>query len=94
MKAHFQLGQAQIALHSEAEALASAKTAHQLCVEEIHVGGKGGSSIGPITELVLRCKKELWEVREERRLRERGGLLEEVLKGVEGDEKREEVRRV
>ena len=64
MKAHFQLAQAQIALHYAEDALESARTAHTLCVEEVVAGGKGGSSIGPITELVLRCKKERWEERE------------------------------
>jgi STIP1 family protein 1 len=78
MKAHFQLAQAQIALHHEREALNNAKIAHALCVEEIHIGGKGGSSIGPITELVLKCKKEDWEKRESERLASRNGLLYEL----------------
>lgn len=78
MKAHFQLAQAQIALGRESEALKNAKIAHSLCVEEIHVGGKGGSSIGPITELVLKCKKEDWERRETERLTLRNGLLYEL----------------
>jgi len=86
MKAHFQLAQAQIALHDPAPALESAKLAHKLCVDEVITGGKGGSSIGPITELVLRCKKEAWEVRETERERKRGGLLGEVLEGLRRDE--------
>jgi hypothetical protein len=97
MKAYFQLAQAQIALHKSEEGLKSAREAHRLCVEEIYIGGKGGSSIGPITELVLRCKKEDWERREDERLKLRGGLLEELvgLVGKEGDEgKVEELRRV
>ncbi|PMD47157.1 U-box-domain-containing protein [Hyaloscypha variabilis F] len=85
LKAHFQLAQAQIALHHPSEALESAKIAHALCVEEVIVGGKGANNIGPITELVLRCKKELWEVREEERLRGRGGLLSELIAGLERD---------
>jgi STIP1 homology and U-box containing protein 1 len=85
MKAYFQLAQAQIALHSPSSALESSKMAHKLCIDEIVAGGKGGGSIGPITELVLRCKKELWEQREEERVRKRGGLLEDCVKGLERD---------
>jgi STIP1 family protein 1 len=85
MKAYFQLAQAQIALHNPEEALESAKMAHKLCIDEVVSGGKGGSSIGPITELVLRCKKERWEVREEERIRRRGGLLRELIRGLERD---------
>jgi STIP1 family protein 1 len=85
MKAYFQLAQAQIALHNAEEALESAKIAHKLCVDEVISGGKGGSSIGPITELVLRCKKERWEEREEERLRRRGGLLGDLIRGLERD---------
>jgi STIP1 family protein 1 len=97
MKAYFQLAQAQIALYDAESALNSAKEAHRLCVEEIAVGGKGGTSIGPITELVLRCKKEDWERREGERLRARGGLLEGLVgflekEGREGEV--EELRRV
>lgn len=36
-----------------------------------------------ITNLVLRCKKEWWEKREEKRLRDRGGLLEELVGDLE-----------
>ncbi|PVH83261.1 U-box-domain-containing protein [Cadophora sp. DSE1049] len=61
MKAYFQLAQAQIALGDPSSALTSAKKAHEFCVEECMSGGKGASSIGPITELVLRAKKEDWE---------------------------------
>ncbi len=91
MKAHFQLAQAQVALQHQGEALKNAKIAHELCVEEIHKGGKGASSIGPITELVLRCKKEDWERREEERLKRRGGLLVELEEDFE-HKKRHEVR--
>jgi STIP1 family protein 1 len=97
MKAYFQLAQAQIALNKSEEGLKSAREAHRLCVEEIYIGGKGASSIGPITELVLRCKKEDWERREDERLKLRGGLLEELvgLLGKEGDwGKAGELRRV
>ncbi|KAG0649410.1 RING-type E3 ubiquitin transferase CHIP [Hyphodiscus hymeniophilus] len=101
MKAYYHLAQAHIALGRPSEALASSRKAHAFCVEEIHRGGKGASSIGPITELVLRCKKEDWEEREDVRLRGREGLLGEVVEAlgkgdsVEGTRgKIEEVRRV
>lgn len=83
MKAYFQLAQAQIALHHTAAALSSARQAHAFCVEEVVSGGKGGSSIGPITELVLKCKKEDWERREREREGEREGLLGDVVRGLE-----------
>ncbi|KAH7391551.1 U-box domain-containing protein [Cadophora sp. MPI-SDFR-AT-0126] len=83
MKAYFQLAQAQIALGDPSSALASAKKAHEFCVEECISGGKGASSIGPITELVLRAKKEDWERREDERLRGMEGLLGEVVRGLE-----------
>lgn len=93
MKAHFQLAQAQIALHRLPEALKNAKIAHELCVEEIHVGGKGGTSIGMITELVLKCKKEDWERRESERLAGRNGLLYELEDALR-EKKGEELRRL
>lgn len=83
MKAHFQLAQAQIALHHAESALDNAKIAHKLCVDEVVSGGKGGSSIGPITELVLRCKKERWEEHEDERLRAIPGLLSDVIRSLE-----------
>jgi len=83
MKAYFQLAQAQIALGDPSSALTSAKKAHEFCVEECVSGGKGASSIGPITELVLRAKKEDWERREDERLKGMDGLLAEVVMGLE-----------
>ena len=78
MKAYYFLAQAQIALHQSAAAVSSAKEAHRLCVEEVHKGGKGASSIGPITELVLKCKKEDWDAREIERLSRQTGLAREL----------------
>ncbi|CZT06285.1 related to CHIP protein (carboxyl terminus of Hsc70-interacting protein) [Rhynchosporium agropyri] len=89
MKAYFQLAQAQIALSDSTAALTSAKKAHELCVEECINGGKGASSIGPITDLVLRAKKEDWERREDERVRGMGGLLRDVVKGMEESRDRE-----
>jgi STIP1 homology and U-box containing protein 1 len=79
MKAYFYLAQAQIALHNSAEAVKSARKAHELCVGEIEGGGKGGASLGVITGLVLRCLKEDWERREEERIRGLEGTLEGVV---------------
>lgn len=78
MKAYYFLAQAQIALHQSAAAVLSAKEAHRLCVEEVHKGGKGASSIGPITELILKCKKEDWDARETQRLSRQTGLAREL----------------
>lgn len=87
MKAYYHLAQAQIALHQTSAALESSKQAHRYCVEEIHRGGKGGSSIGPITELVLKCKKEWWEEQEEERLKRMPGLFAELVGGLEQKKK-------
>ncbi|CAD6499952.1 BgTH12-04057 [Blumeria graminis f. sp. triticale] len=89
MKAYFQLAQAQLALDSSFDALLSAEKAHKLCLHEIQVGGKGGSSIGPITELVLRCKKINWERKECEKEKKRCKLLAEVISGLEGSRDRE-----
>lgn len=62
-------------------------------MEEIHVGGKGGTSIGMITELVLKCKKEDWERRESERLAGRNGLLYELEDALR-EKKGEELRRL
>jgi STIP1 family protein 1 len=88
MKAYYFLAQAQIALSSPQSALASAKKAHELCVQETYRGGKGASSIGPITELVLRAKKEVWEMREREREDKRGGLVNKMIRLLEKDAER------
>lgn len=85
MKAYYYLAQAQIALHDSADAVKNARRAHALCVKEIEGGGKGGASLGVISQLVMRCLKEDWERREEARLRG----LEGTLKGVVGALERE-----
>lgn len=63
--------------------MVSAKKAHKYCVQEVESGGKGGGSLGVITELVLRCLKEDWERREEERLAGRKGLLSEIVGTLE-----------
>jgi STIP1 family protein 1 len=83
MKAHYYLAQAQIALHSTADAVVNAKLAHKFCVKEVESGGKGAGSLGVITELVLRCVKEDWERREDERLAGRKGLCGEVVASLE-----------
>lgn len=93
MKAHFQLAQAQIALHHEKDALESAKKAYDLCMEEVTLGGKGASSLGPITELVHKCRKEEWEGRERERLRNENSLLGELIRDLE-EKKLQEVSRL
>jgi len=82
MKAYFQLAQAQLALHQLPIALKSSLTAHKFCVEELQAGQKGGNSIGSITELVLRCKKEDWE-RRERERRPEGEVEREIVRSLE-----------
>lgn len=89
MKAHFQLAQARIALHQEKEALESAKKAYELCMEEVIRGGKGASSLGPITELVHRCRKEEWEAREREKVRNDSTLLGELVRDLEEKRDRE-----
>ncbi|CZR62562.1 related to CHIP protein (carboxyl terminus of Hsc70-interacting protein) [Phialocephala subalpina] len=93
MKAHFQLAQAQIALHHEKDALESAKKAYELCMEEVMHGGKGATSLGPIMELVRRCRKEVWEGRERERTRTEKGLLGELVRDLE-DRRDVEVQRL
>lgn len=77
MKAYYYLAQAQIALHHPNEALSSALRAFELCVKS------QDKSIAAITALVLRCKKEKWEVRERQRLRGRNTLLDQLVEGLQ-----------
>lgn len=85
MKAYFLLAQAQLELHHPNEALASALTAYELCT-----GVRGQtSSAFTIANLVLRCKQEKWELRERQRLRQKGGLLSDLLERMESDRQRD-----
>lgn len=56
--------------------------AREHCIKDMPIGGKGlvgsGKSLPLILELGLRCRKEGWEKKEERRRRDRGYLLGEV----------------
>lgn len=70
MKAHYYLAQAHLALRNFDDALAHALRAHQLCTDK---------SLESITQLVLRCKKDRWEDKERRRLREGSALESQML---------------
>ncbi|KAI9821206.1 MAG: hypothetical protein M1827_003940 [Pycnora praestabilis] len=72
MKAYYYLAQAQLAMRHPNEALSSALTAYEICIQ------KGDSSAGNISALVLRAKKEKWEAREKERIRRRSTLLAEL----------------
>ena len=72
MKAYYYLSQAQMALQHPNEALNSALTAYDLCLKT------GDASVNNISALVLRAKKEKWEVRERDRIRRRDALLDEL----------------
>ncbi|KAK4989389.1 hypothetical protein LTR50_003265 [Elasticomyces elasticus] len=78
-KAYFQLAQAQLALHHPHEALSSALTAydHVLHPTPSNVA-KSASSIMPISNLVLKCRKAKFAARERERLRRRGDVLAEL----------------
>ncbi len=73
MKAHYSLSQAHLALRAFDDALQHALRAHALCVKA------ADKSLETITAHVLRCRKERWDDLERRRVRETGGLEEEVL---------------
>ncbi|KAK3903017.1 hypothetical protein C8A05DRAFT_33262 [Staphylotrichum tortipilum] len=77
MKAHYSLSQAHLALRAHDDALSHALRAHELCV------AAADKSLGTITAHVLRCKKERWDERERRRVREMGELEEEVVELLE-----------
>jgi STIP1 family protein 1 len=91
MKAYYYLAQAEISLNRTSDALISSKRAHMLCVADIEsgVGKNPQGSLGPITDLVLRCKKEDWERRERERLRGQNGLLDELVGDLRAKMERE-----
>ena len=73
MKANYYLAQAQLSICDFDGALESAKKAHALCV------ATADKSLGAVTNLVLKCKKERWDDLERKRIRETKGLEREVL---------------
>lgn len=94
MKAYYFMSQAELELGRKVAALASAEMAYDLC-SGFKVGGRKGtekiagydpkwaSSLTSVTALILRCKKEAWELRERSRLREAYPLLEELIQHLE-----------
>ncbi|OBS19388.1 hypothetical protein FPOA_11113 [Fusarium poae] len=73
MKARYYLAEAQLALRDYDASLASALHAHKLCA------ATNDRSLAAVTSLVLRCKKERWDDREKKRMREAKDLEREVL---------------
>ncbi|KAI6085739.1 U-box-domain-containing protein [Hypoxylon rubiginosum] len=73
LKGYFILSQCQLSIGDGKEALQNALKGHQLCAES------NDKSLGLVTQQVLRCKKELWDQEERRRLRETGELENELL---------------
>jgi STIP1 family protein 1 len=80
MKAYYYLAQAEIELGRLDDAYKNAQIAYELCsgVKTGVVDRAWERSLGPVTALVLRCKKELWEKKENERLKVRNLLLEET----------------
>ncbi|KAI9783499.1 MAG: hypothetical protein M1839_003669 [Geoglossum umbratile] len=77
MKAYYYLAQAQVELNRPNEALNSALKAYEICVNV------GSPSMGYVSALVLRIKKELWDHRERGRIREQNELLAEMIDRLE-----------
>lgn len=78
MKAYYYLAQAQLALHHPNEALSSALTAYELCLNS----GTWNPSTSHVSQLVLQAKKEKWEGKERERIRRRSDLLRELEDGL------------
>jgi STIP1 family protein 1 len=80
MKPYYYLAQAYIELGQLDKALENAEEAYTLCSgAKTGVIDKGWErSLGAVTALVLRCKKEIWERRENERLKIQNTLLEEM----------------
>ncbi|KAI4153488.1 MAG: hypothetical protein L6R39_001555 [Caloplaca ligustica] len=80
MKAYYYLAQAQLALHHPNEALSSALTAYELCLDTSN--GPFNANTRNLSELVLQAKKEKWEAKERERIRRRSELLCELEDGL------------
>ena len=72
MKGYFYLAQAQLGLKHPNEALASALTAYEKCLETFD------RSTSAVSTLVLTAKKEKWAAKERDRLRQRSQMLREL----------------
>lgn len=75
MKAYYFLAQAQLAVNHPNEALNSALTAYEFCLNTWN------SSTQAVSGLVLQAKKMKWEAKEKERLRLRSELLREIEDG-------------
>lgn len=73
MKAHYYLAQAQLSIGDFDSALTNALAAHKICATT------NDKSLGAITNIVLRCKKDRWDDKEKKRLRQERELEEEML---------------
>jgi STIP1 family protein 1 len=94
MKAYYYMAQAELELGRKIAALKNAEIAYELC-SGVKVGSRVGAlpsagydktwerSLGSVTALVLRCKKEVWEMKEKERLRGRNSLLLELVEDLE-----------
>ena len=76
MKAYYYRAQAQLALNRPNEALTSAMLAYNLCLKT------HDASTSFVSTLVLKAKKEKWEVRERERIRQRSALLQELEESI------------
>ncbi|KAL8774268.1 MAG: hypothetical protein Q9209_001019 [Squamulea sp. 1 TL-2023] len=77
MKGYYYLAQAQLALKHPNEALNSALTAYHECLKT------NSSSTRNVSQLVLQAKKEKWEAKERKRIRQRSALLAELEEDLE-----------
>ena len=72
MKGYFYLAQAQLALGHPSEALTSALTAYDRCIETLDPNASA------VSALVLRAKKEKWAAKEREKARRANALLREL----------------
>jgi STIP1 homology and U-box containing protein 1 len=77
------LAQAQLAINHPNEALTSAIRAYEICVASLTTAKPLGASASTISQLVLRCKKAKWDLREKKRLHRRNELLAELETALE-----------
>ena len=72
MKGFYYLAQAQLEMKHPNEAVVSAQTAYEICLET------SNSSTPNAVQLVLRAKKAKWEARERQRIRQRSEMLRDL----------------
>lgn len=94
MKAYYYLAQAEIELGRVGDAYKHATMAYELCsgVKSGVVDRAWERSLGVVGQLVLRCKKELWQEKESARLGKWNVLRDEVV-GMFEKQKEEELAR-